>query len=625
MKIWYDRKSKDPKYFIQQGFRNGKKTSTRNVAVIGKHSELLAMGIEDPLAYAKEKVAEYNREYQEGRVTEQLVLDFNEKLLSSGEQVSSSTLKNIGYFFLQAVYHKLGLAGFFREAAKDSRITFDPDEVNRFLTYARILDPDSKLGTFGSLSSYYEGPSFGYQHIMRTLDILASNYDGYISWLYEKSSGIVKRDTSVCYFDCTNYYFETESQDPDYVDEVTGEIIKGFHRYGPSKEHRPNPLVEMGLFMDADGIPLSMCIAPGSESEQKLAIPLEKKLARMLKGKRFIYCADAGLGSLDIRAFNSMGGRAFVITQSAKKLSETMKTAVFNDRDFKLLSDNKPVSVEYMKGFDRHDPENLGLYNDTAYKVIEAEHAYDVGLREEITYQNGRTGTKKSMAVLPQKLIVTFSRKSMEYQRHIRNGQIERAKELLKNMDPESYKKGPNDVTRFIKRSSKGKNGEKASDAYTLDLDKIAEEERYDGWFLVATNLEDPARDVLAISAKRYKIEECFRLMKTNFSARPVFHQTKEHITAHFMVCYTALLVFRLLEKKLSEHGRSLKEPEHYTAWNIIETLQNMEVASVQDLCYMSAYTGSKVLDALDACFNLRLDRKYYQPKELNKKIRSIT
>jgi len=625
MKLNYDRKSKDPKYFIQQGFRNGKKTSTRNVAVIGRHSELLAMGIEDPLAYAKEKVAEYNREYREGHVTEQLLLDFNEKVTPTGDTISASTLRNIGYFFLQAVCRRLDLKGFFQETVKNSRITFDPDEVNRFLTYARILDPDSKLGTFGSLSSYYGEPIFGYQHIMRTLDILAAHYDEYISWLYDKSTQIVKRNTSVCYFDCTNYYFETESQDPDYVDEITGEIIKGFHKYGPGKEHRPNPLVEMGLFIDADGIPLSMCLAPGSESEQKLAIPQEKKLSRMLKGKKFIYCADAGLGSLDIRAFNSMGGRAFAITQSPKKLSEKMKTAVFNDAQFRLLSDDTPVTVEYMQTFDRYDPKNLSLYNDFAYKVIEAEHAYDLGLREEVTYQNGKKGTRRSMAVLPQKLIVTFSRKSMEYQRHIREGQIERAKELLKNIDPESYKKGPNDVTRFIKRSSKGKKGEKATDSYALDLDRIAEEEKYDGWYLIATNLDDPAKDVLAITAQRYRIEDCFRLMKTNFCARPVFHQTKEHITAHFLICYTALLVFRLLEKKLEAHGSSLKEPEHYTAWNIIETLQNMQVVSVQDLCYMSVYKGSKVLDALNACFPLGLDRKYYRPKELNKKLRSIT
>ena len=624
MKIWYDRKSKDPKYFIQQGYRNGSKTSTRNVAVIGKHSELLAMGIEDPLVYAKEKVAEYNAQFKEGKVTAELKLDFNEKVKASTDVVSSSTLKNVGYFFLQAIYGQLKLKEFFASITENSRITFDPDEVNRFLTYARILEPDSKLGTYDHLDRYYEAPSFGYQHIMRTLDLLAGNYDAYISHLYENSQRIVKRDTSVCYFDCTNYYFETESQDPDYIDEVTGELIKGFHKYGPSKQHQPAPLVEMGLFMDANGIPLSMCIAPGSESEQKLAIPLEQKLRKMLNGKKFIYCADAGLGSLDIRAFNSMGGNAFIITQSIKKLSEKMKTAVFNDQDFRLLSDDRPVTIAFMKGFDKRDPDLLSFYNDRAYKVIDAEHAYDLGLREEVTYRNGRKGTRKSPAILKQKLIISFSRKMMEYQRHIREGQLERARELLKNIDPESFKKGPNDVTRFIKRTSKGKNGEKAVDRYVLDQDRIAEEEKYDGWYAVATNLDDPAKDILAVSANRYKIEDCFRVMKTNFNARPIFHQTREHITAHFLICFTALLCFRLLEAKLDRYSKSLKEPQHYTVQNIIDTLRNMEVTDIQDMYYMATYRGSQVLNALNAVWDLRLDRKNYLPKDLNRTIRTL-
>ena len=274
------------------------------------------------------------------------------------------------------------------------------------------------------------------------------------------------RDTSVCYLDCTNYYFEVETYDDDYVDEVTGEIIKGLRKYGPSKEHRPNPLVEMGLFMDANGIPLSMCIAPGSENEQTLAIPLEKKLTKMLEGKRFIYCADAGLGSINIRKFNSMGGRAFIVTQSIKKLSDTLKEAVFNDYDYHLLSSGAPVSITQLKAFDKMDAENLSLYNDKAYKILKADRTVDLGLHEEVTLKNGKTRMVKSKALLKQKIIITFSRKMMEYQRAVRNRQIERAKKLLKNMDPDSYKKGPNDVTRFIKRISSSTCGDAVTDTY---------------------------------------------------------------------------------------------------------------------------------------------------------------
>ena len=618
MKLWYDRKSKDPTYFIQKGYRNGKKTTTKNIARIGKHSELLKV-TDDPLAYAKEQVARYNdEEKNNNKVSLEVKIDFAEKIKASDDLVSSSTSLNIGYFFLQQLYHDLEIGSFFKEVTASSKITFDPNLVNRFLTFARILEPDSKLGTFGHLDDYYEKPAFNYVHILRTMDILQEHYEEYISHLYEKSCRIVKRNTAVCYYDCTNYYFEIESPDDDYVDEVTGEFIKGFRKYGPSKQHQPAPLVEMGLFMDADGIPLSMCISSGSDNEQTTAVPAEQQLTKMFKGKEFIYCADAGLGSLDIRRFNSMGGRAFIVTQSIKKLSGTLKEAVFNDYDYKLLSTDQPVSVEALKSFDRKEPSNRNLYLDKAYKIIEADKVCDLGFYEEKIQKNGRKRKVKAKGIVKQRIIITFSRKMMEYQRFIRNRQIERAKKLLKDLDPETYKKGPHDVTRFIRRTSKTKSGEAATDLYEIDQSVIGEEEKYDGYYALATNLDDPAKDVIQVSSQRYRIEDCFRVMKTNFNARPVYHHNRNRIIAHFMICYTALLLFRLLEKKLDQTGA------HFTVANIIETLGNMEVSNLEDVCYMSTYTCSQVCTALNAAFDLGLDKKYYQPKELNKKIKKI-
>lgn len=616
MKLNYDKKSKDPTYFVQKGYRNGKKTTTKNIARIGKHSELLKI-TDDPLAYAKEQVDKYNDEEKNGKVTMEVKIDFAEKIKLSNDLVSSSTNLNIGYLFLQQLYHDLEIGSFFKSITKDSKITFDPNTVNRFLAFARILYPDSKLGTHQHLDHYYEKPSFDYVHILRTMDLLEAHYDEYIAFLFEKSNNIVKRDTSVCYYDCSNYYFEIESPDDDYVDEVTGEIIKGFRKYGMSKQHQPAPLVQMGLFMDSDGIPLSMCLTSGSDNEQTTAIPLEKKLTEMFKGKKFIYCADAGLGSLSIRSFNSMSGRAFIVTQSIKKLSGTLKEAVFNDIDYRLLSSNSEVSVADMKGFDKNDPANRDIYNDKIYKIVNADKAMDLGLYEEKVLKNGKTKKVKSKAVVKQKIIITFSRKMLEYQRFIRNRQIERAKFLLKNIDPETYKKGPNDVTRFIKRTS-SKTGDKAIDTYILNQDIIDEEEKYDGYYAIATNLDDSAKDIIAISSRRYKIEDCFRVMKTNFSARPVFHQNKERIIAHFMICYTSLLVYRLLEKKLDLNQT------HFSIENIVETLKNMEVANIEDMCYMSTYTCSQACTALNTVFDLELSKKYYQPKELNKKVKKI-
>jgi len=619
MKLWYNKKSKDPTYFIQRGIRNGKKTTTKNVVRIGKHSELLKTTA-DPLAYALDEVKRYNEELKNNKsVALDFKFDFNEKITYQDDLVSKSKLLNIGYFFLQQIYHDLKIGAFFKNIIKDTRIQFDPNLVNRFLTYSRILNPDSKLGTHQNLVSFYEQPTFGYEHILRTLDIMYDHYDEYISHLYDASTKLIKRDTSVCFFDCSNYYFEIESNDEDYIDPVTGEVTKGLRKYGVSKEHRPNPIVQMGLFMDKDGIPLSMCITSGSDNEQTTAIPLEQKLITMFKGKKFIYCADAGLGSLNIRNFNSMGGRAFIVTQSIKMLSNTLKEAIFSDIDYRLLSNDKPATIQQMKDFDRFDKVNAELYDDRIYKIIPADKAFDLGLYEEKACKNGTIKKVKSKAVVPQKIIVSFSRKMMEYQRFIRNRQIERAKKLLTKLDPETYKKGANDITRFIKRTTSTSSGEKAVDTYELNQEAINEEEKYDGFYAVATNLEDSAKYILEISSNRYKIEDCFRIMKTNFSARPVFHQNRERIVAHFMVCYTALLIYRILEKKLDMYGT------HFTVENVIETLNNMQVANLEDVCYMSTYNNSQVLTSLNAIFNLELDKKYYQPKDLNKKIKKIS
>lgn len=614
MKLWYDRKSTDPMYFVQLGIRNGKKVTTKNIARIGKHSELLKI-TDDPLAYAKEQVAKYNEEAKNNdKVDMEVRLDFAEKIKSTDDAVSASTLKNTGYLYLQRLYHQLDVDKFFNAVSKDRKFSFKPDLVNSFMTYSRILAPDSKLGSFENLNTFYEGPVFDYQHIIRTMDLMYKHYNEYIEHLFKASGNVVKRNTAVCYYDCTNYYCEAESQDPDYVDEVTGEVFTGLRQYGFAKDHKPNPLVEMGLFMDTNGIPISMCITPGNTSEQTTVIPLEKELVKMFgeEKNKFIYCADAGLSSYHIRNFNSMGGRAFVVTQSVKKLSDVLKQAVFNDCDYRLLSNDSPVSIEALKTFDKKDEKNISAYKDKAYKIIKANTLLDVGLYEEKTLNNGKTKKVKSKATLKQRVIITFSRKSMEYQRFIRNRQIERAKKILGKMDPNEYRKGPNDVTRFIKKT------ENSGDKYELDFEKIREEEKYDGFYAIATNLDDCAKDILAINEQRYQIEDCFRILKTDFASRPYFHRTRERIIAHFMICYTALLIYRLLEVKLNKFDKNM----HFTPRNIIETLQNMQVANISDLCYAAQYTGSKTLSALEGVFGLGLDKKYYLPKELNKKCR---
>ena len=616
MKLYYDKRLKDPTYYGQQGIRNGKKVSSKNIKIFGKHSELLKI-TDDPLTYVKEEIRKWNEDNRVGRVSVDYRIDFNERVEKANTEASGSTCLNTGYFFIQAVLGKLNLKEFFEEKTASRKMTYDCYTILRFLTYARILDPRSKYGTWDRLEQYYEKPEFEYHHVLRFMDLLEENYSEYLQWLYRTSSNVVERDTSVLYYDCTNFYFECEKEDEDSIDEVTGEVFEGLRKYGYGKEHRPNPIVEMGLFMDRNGIPISMCLHPGNTNEQITAVPLEREILKMRKGAKFIYCADSGLGSYNIRLFNSLSGRAFIVTQSLKMLGDVLKKAVFHDFEYRLLSTDTPVSIESMKTFDRFDEKNLGLYEDTAYKVIEADRAVDLGLYEEKTV-NGKKVKVKATGTLKQKIIVTFSRKMMEYQRTVRARQVERAKKLLALNDPEEIKKGPNDVRRFMKRIAQSKDGKQAKVTYVLDEARILEEERYDGYYAVATNLDDPVKDILDISHKRYQIEDCFRIMKTNLSSRPVNHSADRRIRAHFLICYTALLVYRLMERTLD-----LQET-HLTAANLIETMKNINVANIHDVEYVALYKGSRALDALNKLTGLDLDRAHYRPKDLNKKIKKM-
>lgn len=612
MKLYYDKRLKDPTYYIQQGFRNGKKTTTKNIKRLGKHSELLLI-TDNPLEYAKNEVKKMNEEYRSGRSEFIVTMDFNERIPSTDSPCSNSTSLNIGYLYLKDIYAKLNLSDFFKSVSSDRKITYDCNKICQFLTYARILDPASKYGTYDKLDTYYEKPQVEYQHMIRFLDILDRNSDQYLKHLFDNSENIVKRDTSVMYYDCTNYFFETEKPDEEIVDEVTGEIILGLRQFGISKENKTSPIVEMGLIMDSRGIPISMCIHPGNTNEQLTAVPLEKEVIKITGNKKFIYCADAGLRSYNIRKFNDMGGRAYIVTQSVKKLGQEIKDIVFNDSNYRLLSNDDAITLKEMRTFNKKDANNLSLYNDFAYKVIPANTAMDTGLYEEKVYKNGRTKKVKAKGTLHQYIIVTFSRKMMEYQRTIRERQLERAKKLLRLKDPEKIKKGPNDIRRFLKNTS--------SDTanYVLDMDKIHEEEKYDGFYAVATNLDDSAKDILAVAQNRYKIEDCFRIMKTNFDARPVFLRKPERIRAHFLICYTALLIYRLMECKLDDNLT------HVTTSNLIKTLQNMNVVNMDDMYYKSIYSGSQALDALERCFELQLNRKYYRPSDLNKIVKKFS
>ena len=622
-------------YYAQMSIRDGKRVSSRTIKKIGKHSELLKI-TSDPESYALAEIKKIDAEYKDENGVMDLSIRIGEVLEETDEDISRTESIGIGYFYIQYILGNLKLKKFCSTITENKRIQYNPFDVHRFLIYSRVLSPGSKWHMWNNLYQYYEKPVFGYQDILRYMDVLAEHYDDYLEYLFDQTGNLVNLDMETCYYDCTNFYSECEREDEDYIDEVTGEIIRGLRKYGPSKEHRPNPIVEMGIFMDGHGIPLTMGIHSGSTNEQITAIPLERKLVKMFDGKPFIYCADAGLGSEGIRLYNSMSNRAFVVTQSLKKLDSTLKGAVFDKSDYYLVSDNKPVDVEELKSFDKMNESNRKLYEDKAYKVIPADKLIELdGVKDTKHFKNGNTKQVPAKATLKQYLLVTFSRKQFEYQRSVRNRQIERARRMLANSeDPEEFKKGNNDIRRFIRLKPDVKSkafpvGARAADVYEIADEKIAEEEKYDGYYGIATNITiADSRDnpifnevnrVLKIMSGRYRIEEDFRIMKTDFCARPYYHRLPSRITAHFLLCYSALLVHRILETLLKT-----KLDKHFTIENILQTLRALQVSLCENKLYIANYTYGHIMAALDEVTGINLNRKNYLPKQLDRKIKKM-
>ena len=568
MKIYFDKRLKDPTYYGQQGFRNGKKVTSKNIMNFGKHSELLKI-TDDPEAYVREEIRKWNEEYRSGRVEYSLPADFNQRVPRTDAPASSSTWRNIGYFFLQDLMKGLRLKDFFRQKTEDRKITFDCYTISRFLTYARILDPLSKHATWHKLDTYYEQPDFDYQHILRFMDLLEEHYDDYLAWLFKQSNAIVQRDTSVLYYDCTNFFFEIEEE-------------KGLRKYGKSKEHRPNPIVNMGLFLDGDGIPLAFTIFSGNGNEQPTLIPLEKKILNDFRLSKFIICTDAGLASNANRKFNSRQDRSYVVTQPLKKLKEHIRKWALDTKGFHL--DNS--STEYdISDIDEH------LHKDSVF------------FKERWVNEDG----------IEQRLIVSYCPKHRMYQREVRNRQIERAEKIIEG-GKRKCRRNQNSPERFIEQLQVTSDGQIAETTLMqLNGDRILQEEQYDGFYAVCTNLEGDVNDIIRINRRRWEIEDSFRLMKSEFQARPVYLQNDARIRAHFMTCFISLTLFRILEKRLG--GR-------YTASEIITALRSMKFQRIQGVGYIPCYTRTAVTDSLHEAFGFRTDREIITMQNMKKILR---
>ena len=549
-------------YVTKSIYVNGVHTS-KIVEKLGTYADLeKKLNGEDPIEWAKAYVAELTRKEKEEK-REVMVRYSPAKQIDKDEQKTF----NGGYLFLQQIYHQLGLSKISKVISDKYKFTYNLDSVLSRLVYSRIIFPASKLATCEQSKLFMEQPEFELQHVYRSLEVLAKESDYIQSELYKNSLKICDRNKGILYYDCTNYFFETEQED-------------GLRQYGVSKEHRPNPIVQMGLFMDGDGFPLAFCINKGNTNEQVTLKPLEKKIISDFGLSRFVVCTDAGLASVANRKFNDIQDRAFITTQSIKKLKASLRKWALDPTGWKMSG------------------------SDVLYDLTELNEDSNL----DLTFYKERWIKEKD---LEQKLIVTFSTKYQKYQQSIRNRQIERAQKVIDTNPGKLKKCNSNDYKRFISKSHCTENGEVAeNESYSIDTDLIAGEAAYDGFYAVCTNLDDDASAIIKVNQRRWEIEESFRIMKSEFKARPVYLQRDDRIEAHFTTCFISLMIYRILEKKLGEK---------YTCHDIVTGLRDMNFFEITGEGYLPTYTRTDLTDDLHDAFGFRTDYQIVNTKQMKK------
>lgn len=546
-------------YVIKSIYIDGKQ-KTKTVERLGNEQEVLIKSNgKDPIAWAKKYVDELNKKEKEGNV------EVIEKY-SNSKQIPKNVQKvfNGGYLFLQDIYYGLKLDKICKDISKQYKFEYDLNSILSRLIYTRILNPSSKLSSYESSKKLIEQPNFELQHIYRALEVIANETESIEACVYKNSLNLINRNTKILYYDCTNYFFETEQ-------------AEGLKQYGVSKEHRPTPIVQMGLFMDGDGFPLAFCINPGNTNEQTTLKPLEQQIIKDFEFSHFVVCTDAGLASKENRIYNNIQNRSYIVTQSLKKIKGHLKEWALSSTGWHTINSSKEI--------DLNDIDN-SYENSTVY------------YKERWIKEDG----------LEQRLIVSYSPKYAAYQRNIRNGQIVRAENLIANPSSTARNK-QNDPKRFISTTHVTVDGEIADKRkLTLNTKIIEDEAMFDGFYAVCTTLDDDISEIIKVNKRRWEIEESFRILKTEFKTRPVYLKNDDRIKAHFTVCFLSLLIYRILESKLDYK---------FTSSEIIRTLREMNFLKIGGEGYIPTYTRNDLTDCLHQFFNFRTDKEVITKNEL--------
>lgn len=579
MRLGWSKKGNSISYYVHKTIYVNGKNKSQVIKRLGSEKYICeTYGVSDAKTWAQEQVELMRQAEQDENPSFDIPL-------CAGTDLSLNEQRcfNGGYLFLQQIYYELGLDKICAAIKTRHNFGYNLNSILSRLLYTRILFPSSKLSAFKDSQRFIEQPGFDLHQIYRSLSVLADESDYIQSRLFKNSLQIAKRRTEVIYYDCTNFYFEIEEAEDD-------------KQFGVSKENRPLPIVEMGLFMDRDGIPLAFCINPGNQNEQQSLIPLEKTLTEKFDMSDFIVCTDAGLSSNTNRFFNNHadvdGTRDYITTQSVKKLKKMYKDWALSPEGWHLSGETNP------KTYSLNELEEDTDLEKTFYKSR--------WIKEKVSVEVDGVAKKVE---LEQQLVVSYSLKYRNYLRNIRNHQIERALKAVASGKKTIEKKKQNDPKRFIKADHATKDGEAADKtAYYIDQESITSEEMYDGFYAVCTSLDDQPETIIKVNHRRWEIEECFRIMKSEFLARPVYLKRKERIIAHFITCFIALIIYRYLEKKLDDR---------FTCSQIIDTLQEMNFIKHEGKGYQPTYTRTELTDALHEAFGFCTSKQIVPIKKM--------
>lgn len=602
-------------YYALDSHREGKKVVTKVLVSFGSHSQLLKEH-PDPEAYCQAEVARMNEERSQQKLEYTRKVDFSERVECDGDRTASGrTSRNLGWLYLRGIIRRLGI-GDYLDSIPGKR-KYSLSGFNEAATAMRILDPCSKRRTVASAGEYLGMPEVQLHDAYRALKLIGERYEEYQSALLRGARSLVELDTEVIYCDATNVYFECESADEDVLD-GDGDVVQyGLRKYGASKEHRPNPIVQIGMFVDRNGIPLSFSLHPGNVNEQSIVIPDERRTLADLGPTSFVYCADGGLNSAAIRLFNSVGNRHYVVTQSLRKLKRAELELILKDANWRFLQGDEPVSLDAFRGACERAASGEEL-SDSDRRMLERDMIYKrFPYRRRVDPAQVFPGARNAAPFdIEETLVVTFSARYFLYERGVFGKQYERAERMVESgRDP--ARRNVNDPARLVSEVAFTPDGEVAPfRARGMDSERAEDEMSLHGFYACATDMDRPAREILDITKNRWRIEMNFRIMKSFMGVRPVYLSTPEGIMGHVCLCFAALLVYSILERAVN-----FKERKKSSIGDIIETLRNMRSVEEEHGYYRALYTGSEVLDRLERAYGLGLDRKYRRTKDLEKLI----